>query len=475
MISPLRATAIVGMGTLVTLAASVVVAKSLAIFIGPEGVGVYGLFSSVLGLATLVAGLGIGTGLVRGIASALSQSGDERVAAIRRGGVLIALAAGVTGALVLIGLREPIAEVALGSTDRASSMFALALALPLYLLAGVELGVLNGYHRVRELTLAGAISAVIGGGITIACVAALGEDGIAPAILGSASVAAVIAVLLRLRSVGRTASASGHSIRLAAGSLLRFGGPFTASQLVGTGAQLLIPILILSQVGAAGVGHYRAAATIAIGYLAFLLTAMAQDYYPRVAGAAEMDLSALIERRTRIVVAIAAPIILAMLALSPLIVALLYTDEFLPAVDVLQWQLIGDLLKLPAWALSFVILARASSLTFLSLELVGGAALVAGVLLLTPVLGVAGTGVAYLVMYAAYYVAAWLLVQRVVRVGPGRLQLAIVLLAGGCTVVLLAAPEVSVLRSGLLLLVAASIAFVAWPRLWRHHRAGVLA
>lgn len=475
MISPLRATAIVGMGTLVTLGASVVVAKALAIFIGPEGVGVYGLFNSVLGLAMLVAGLGMGTSMVRGIASALSASDHERVAAIRRGGVLLALAAGIIGALVLIGLRVPIAEAALGSADRASSMLMLALALLLHLLAGVELGVLNGYHRVRELTIAGATSAAIGGGITIASVAALGEDGIALAILGSALVAAVVAVLLRIRTVGRTPSSSGLSIRMAARSLLRFGVPFTASQLVGTGAQLLIPVLILSQLGAAGVGYYRAAATIAIGYLAFLLTALAQDYYPRVASAAAIDLPSLIERRTRLVTAIAAPIIVAMLALSPLIVRLLYTDEFLPAADVLQWQLIGDLLKLPAWALSFVILARASSLRYLSLELIGGVALVAGILLLTPLLGGAGAGVAYLVMYVAYYFAAWVLIRGVVRVTPGRLQLGIVLLATGCVVILIVVPDVSPFRSGLLLLVAAGIAGVAWPRLWQQHRAGVLA
>jgi PST family polysaccharide transporter len=230
----------------------------------------------------------------------------------------------------------------------------------------------------------------------------------------------------------------------------------------------------LGLLGAAGVGYYRAAAAVSVGYLAFLLNAMAQDYFPRLAGAPEADLSSIIERRARIVAAIAAPIIVCMLALSPLVVSLLYTDEFLPAVAVLQWQLIGDLMKLPAWALSFAILARASPFRFLSLEAIGGAGLVAGVLLITPVLGIAGAGLAYLLSYLVYYVAALVLVQSVVRIRPGRLQLSMLGLSAGCSMILVAIPHASLLRSVLLLLIAAGIAGVAWPRLWRHHRAGLL-
>ena len=53
--------------------------------------------------------------------------------------------------------------------------------------------------------------------------------------------------------------------------MLRFGLPYTASMLVGTGVVLVMPVLVLHVVGSASVGYYRAAATIGIAYLGFLL------------------------------------------------------------------------------------------------------------------------------------------------------------------------------------------------------------
>lgn len=473
MISPLRATAIIGAGTVVTLATSVVVAKALAVLVGPEGLGRYGLLSSVLGLAMLIGGLGVNTAVVRAIAGALSESAVDRVMAVRRAGLLLALFGGTLGAVALVGLSQHIVSGPLASAADVSEIWILAPALVFQLVSGVELAILNGYHRMRALTLAAAMASVVGGVLTVGVIAALGRPGIALALLVSASAAVIIAVPVRVRALGR-APWTTVGLWPAVRALLRFGGPYTASQIAGTGAQLLVPIVIVGHVGTAGVGHYRAAAMVGAGYLAFLLNAMAHDYLPRVAGAAPDDLGGLIERRTRLVMAIAVPLILAMLALAPIAITLLYTSDFLPAVEVLQWQLVGDLLKLPAWALSFVILARASPITFLGLELIGGAALLAGVIALTPLVGISGAGIAYLLSYAVYYVAAWAAVRRSVSIVPGRLQLFILMLAAICLLLVVARPAADPLRSSVLLGLAVATAALAWPQLWRHHRQGIL-
>ena len=71
--------------------------------------------------------------------------------------------------------------------------------------------------------------------------------------------------------------------------LIQSGAPFALSQVVGAGVQLLVPVIVLYLLDAAAVGYYRAAFTVSVGYLAFLLNALAQDYYPRVAAASSFE------------------------------------------------------------------------------------------------------------------------------------------------------------------------------------------
>ena len=133
----------------------------------------------------------------------------------------------------------------------------------------------------------------------------------------------------------------------------------------------------MSLLQTADVGYYRAAATISVAYLAFLLNAMAQDYYPRISGMSDGPGIADVARtQLRFVLMVSLPLILLTSAIAPLLVTGLYSAEFSPATDVLRWQLIGDVLKLPSWTLSFVILARGTSGAFLTIEAIGGIALV---------------------------------------------------------------------------------------------------
>ena len=475
MISPVRATAVVGLGSVVSLAAGVIAAKVLALVIGPEGVGLLGVLQSLLGIAVLVGGLGISTGLVRALAAAGTNGDAERAVALRWAAEVGGLMTAAAGLLLLVALREPVAVAFLGGSGHETDVVFIGAALLFTVLAGVELGIINGYQRLGVLTVAAVTSALLAQGIMIVAVVAWGARGIAPALMASSATASLIAYAFRTRAIGVTARlADWGRVRRTAVDLVRFGVPVTGSALVGTGAQLLVPILVLHQLGQAQVGYYRAAATISVGYLAFLLTSFAQDYYPRVAAARTDQLLELIDQRIRLVLALAVPVIMATLALAPLAIRILYSAQFLPATDVLEWQLVGDLLRLPAWTMALVILARGSSVRFFMVELAGGATLVLGTWVGTAWLGLPGAGLAYLVTYAIYYPVVLLVVRRFAPVTPGRVQLAALALAA-LSLGLLALPmEFIVLRTAVFLGLSLGMALLAWPRMWRLHREGAL-
>ena len=475
MISPVRATAIVGLGSVISLGASVVAAKVLALVIGPDGVGLLGVTQSLLNICGLAAGLGVATGVVRALAAADAEGDMGGAAALRRSSELLVVASGAVGMMALLVLRQPLAQVFLGSESRSGDVVLIGGALLLTVLSGVEIGIINGHHRLRALTIATVSNALLAQAVMIGFVLAWGSRGIAPAILTASGIGLAVALIARSRAVGVLgASVDPHDLRRAGAGLLRFGLPYTASALVGVGAQLVIPVLVLNQLGQAQAGHYRAAATISVGYVAFLFTALAQDYYPRVAAARPEELLELIEKRMRLVMALAVPVILALLGLAPLVIRLLYTSAFLPATSVLDWQLAGDLLKIPAWTMVFVILARGSTGRYFAVELLGGATIVFGTWIGTSLFGLVGAGIGYFASYAIYYPAVLFAVRRYAPVTPGRLQAAILGLVV-LTLCLLALPsELQVLRTASFLALAVGMAALAWPRLWQLQRRGQL-
>jgi len=136
-----------------------------------------------------------------------------------------------------------------------------------------------------------------------------------------------------------------------------------ASALVGSGTQLALPILVLRHLGVTGVGFYGAAATIAQGYIGLLLNTLGQDYFPRVAADARRPaaLVGLVNEQHRILMLLSAPMILGLMALARQVIVLVYSPEFLPALELLEWQLVADLVRFSAWTMSFVVLARSGS------------------------------------------------------------------------------------------------------------------
>src|SRR5256885_4249888 len=83
--SILKATAVLSSASVVSILMGLVSAKVSAVLLGPGGLGYMGLLQSLLGLSGLIAGMGVGTGLVRAGARALAEHDARQEAALRAG------------------------------------------------------------------------------------------------------------------------------------------------------------------------------------------------------------------------------------------------------------------------------------------------------------------------------------------------------------------------------------------------------
>ena len=471
----MRATAWVAIGSVASMAFGLVAMKAYALIVGPEGVGLIGLMQSLVNIAVIIVGIGVTTSAISAMSNAVSSGDATRVATVRRAALLLPLTFGSLGAGALIVLREPAAAIALGSADRATEVVLLAAALLFSITAAANVSVLNGRREIAALTFLSVATAAVAAVAGIALVWTYGLEGLAPAVLAGAGANLVLAWWFQWRASSPTASvATPGDTAEAARGLISVGAPIAVSQLAGAGAVLVAPVLVLHLLGPADVGYYRAAATISIGYLTVLVAALTQDYLPRLAGAQSAEERAtMVERQMRLLLGLSVPAILALLAAGPLVLQLLYSEEFTPSFEVLKWQLVGDLIRIPAWILAFVLLAAGRTKALFFGELMAGAGLVIGITVGVNLLGLAGAGVGYAVAQIGYYAMVWLLVRRELSARPGRLQLAVLASVLAAVTILGLDPDDSI-RFVLFATAALLAAAIAWPRIYRLHRAGQL-
>jgi antigen flippase len=413
--SILKATVVLSSASIVSILTGLVSAKVSAVLLGPGGLGYMGLLQSLLGLSGMLAGMGVGTGLVRAGARALAGKDERQEAALRGGAWLLCWSLGGLAALLMIGLRTPLSRMMLGDARHGGAVVLVGAALLFTLAAGLQISTLNAHHRVSELARVGMLSSVFGVGFSLLIIWVWRARGIAGALLATTIVSwAVSYYYARRRTPVPRVPLTLNEKWVSARGLLRFGGPFTASMLVGAGVQLTLPVFVLHLLGTDNVGFYRAATAVSTNYLGFLIAAMAQDYYPRVSAVGDQtaSLGRLINDQYRLVLLLGGPIILGMLALVPYLVPLLYSRQFTPTVALLEWQLIGDIFKFTAWTMSFVILARSGSLTFFCVELVGGASLLIFSWLGMRWSGLEGVGLGFVLCNAIYYLLCWIILRR---------------------------------------------------------------
>lgn len=413
--SILKATAVLGSASVVSILMGLLSAKVSAVLLGPSGVGFMGLLQSLLGLSGLIAGMGVGAGLVRTGARALQDQDSRKMAALRAAAWLVTGALGVATALVMTLARAPLSQFMLGSGEHGGAVVLTAVGLMLTLAAGIQTSILNAHHRVGALARCSMLSSVIGVSFSMLLIWGWRAAAIPWAILAGCFVTwAISAYYLRRFEPRPKIELSRGEIWTALTGLLRFGAPFTASMMVGAGVTLALPVLVLHLLDTESVGYYRAAATVSVTYLGFVTASLAQDYYPRVSAVADQGkvLCELINDQHRLLMLLGGPIVLVMLALVPYLVPLIYSSQFEPTVALLEWQLVGDIFKLAAWTLAFVILARSGSLTFFFIELVGGASMLLFSWLGVRWAGLEGIGMGFVACAALYYSLCLIILRR---------------------------------------------------------------
>jgi PST family polysaccharide transporter len=398
--------------TAARLLAGLVVIKLVAWFAGPEGVGKLGQFMSLMSLLAVLAGGGISAGVVKYVAE--YRNDPQRLSRLLAAALWYALCAScLMGAAALVFSR-PLAVWLLGDPQYAGLIRVLAVAQLGIALVNYILAVINGFMDVRRL----AFIQVLGSMFSVVIVLWLSRW----LQLYGALLALVIGQVLWLvvglpawwrspyfqRSMLRMHFDREMTLRLAAFSMMTL-----TSALLPPLINIAVRDHLAAQYGWQQVGYWQAVSKVSDAYLLFLTTAINIYYLPKLASTQER--SALVgELRNAYRYILPAVVVLAtaVYVLRDWVTSVLFSADFSSANALYGPQLLGDVIKIASFILSYVMLAKAMTRLFIVSECVFAASYLLLVYVFTAHFGLIGAMYAFAVNYLIYLVFNVLVVRR---------------------------------------------------------------
>lgn len=414
----LKSTSIIGGASFINIAIGVLRGKVLAVLLGPAGVGLASLYNGLMGTASTVATMGLGTVGTRQIAEACSKDDAHAILVARRALYWGTMLLAVAGGLVVWSLRTVLAVYALGSASYSGAVGWLSIGVVLSVAGASQGALIQGMRRIGDIARLNVYGSVISTALGIGILWRWGSTGIVAYIL-LAPAASFALGHLYVSKLPKTKAESVTFPELTREwkMLLHLGLAMVGAGFVQQFAQLWIRIDVAKVLGPPALGQYQAAWAISMQYVAFVLGAMGTDYYPRLTGVIHDPKAAsrLVNEQTEIATLLSAPIFITMMAIAPWVIHLLYAASFTPAIEILRWQVLGDVLKVASWPLGFLILAAGDGKSFFATETASLMVLTGLITGLAPVFGLPITGIAYLVMYSFYLPLVYWLARR--RIG----------------------------------------------------------
>ncbi len=460
----LKATSIMGGTSVVIILLRMVRTKFLAVLLGPAGIGLIGIYESIVNFVNSATALGIGSSGVRQISEAMGSDDQVKISrtvlTLRR----TVLFSGLLGFCTLLFASGFISRITFGNKEHAGALAVLAIGIFFNEISGGQYALVQGARRIKDLAMLSILGALLGTVFGPLIFYFLHEKGIVLYLLTISGTSALASWWYSRRVEIRQVVMSWRETLIEAKPLVKLGLAFMFSGLMTTGTYYLLRVCIVRYTGVDGAGIYQAASALSVLYTGFILDAMGRDYYPRLTGVAGNyhEYNSLINKQMEVGVLLAMPGIIGTMAFTPFVISIFYSAKFLPAVGVLKWQILGILLRVIIWPMSYMFLAEGNGKLFFWTELFANAAHLCLVLVGVRFFGLPGAGMAFFGMYVLYFVVVYWIARTRYRYVMTRRNRSLLVVCTAATSAAFVAPLLLPSVPALILTIAITIAMALY-------------
>ncbi|MGI6224142.1 MAG: oligosaccharide flippase family protein [Prevotella sp.] len=376
--------------------------KLVAMILGPNGMGLMSLFTSTIKLISDSSNFGIGMSAVKDISSHYDAQNSTQmrhsILVIRSWSLLTAL----LGMLLCAVLGPLLNKWTFTWGDHTLHYILLSPVVGLMAITGGEMAILKGTRKLKSLAEISVMN-VVGALITsVPIYYFFGQAGIIPSLVVIALLQMLFTVHYSYRLYPPRYSFSRRLLGDGLG-MIKLGFAFVLAGIFGSGAEFLIRSYLNTSSSLDMVGLYNAGYMMTMTYAGLVFSAMETDYFPRLSSikGTGPQLNKAVNEQMEVSLLIVAPLLVAFIIAQPILLPLLYSGRFMPAMKMIQIMILAMYLRAVKLPVAYIPLAKGDSKSYLLMEALYDVALLVLVVVCFDSWGLTGTGIA-IVMAAIF-------------------------------------------------------------------------
>lgn len=385
--------------TIVKVLSGVIINKFISVYIGPSGLGIIGQFQNISGIIQTVASAGLTNGVVKYTAENSSRN------VFWSSALKITLTLSVFSAIVLILFSNYFAEYFLNNGSYYYIFILFGFTIFFFSINQLLLAIISGLKRIRFYILINIIQSVYSLVFTGLLIYFLNLEGALIAMVTNQSIVFFILLwFLRNDSDIRLEYFTERYNSQYGKKLLKFSLMTIVSVVCLPVSSLIIRNYIGTHLSWDFAGYWQAINYISTMYLMVITTVLSVYYLPRLASISDKNnLLSEIAKNSLVLLPLTVVSAAMIFLLKDWIVVLLFSKNFENMLVLLKYQLFGDVVKIAACLLSYLMLAKAMTKVFIYTEIFSAVNLTILSIYFLDSFGFIGLSYAYLINNIVYF------------------------------------------------------------------------
>ena len=384
---------------------SIVKMKLVALWLGAGGVGLFGIYQSVIDTIATFTDLGLRQSAVKDVA--VNKDNPGLLAKIAITVRKWSLFAGLLGAIVIAGMAIPLGKWFFGTTSGCWGFLILSIAMFLNSITGGEQALMQGTGKLRSLAWCNLIGSTIGLAVSIPMFYLWGNAGVVGSIIAYALAMCIATYRQRLKATSshcNTKAVSLKQIWMQGKGFAKLGICMAIAAFITSFAHTLFIGILNSISSTQEVGLVQAGDTIVVRYIGLIFTAIGMEFYPRAAANHNHNkrLQIFVNHEISLLLTVLTPLLALFLILREPIVTILYDKDFVSIVPFISWAALASIPKAVSWCMAYTIIAKGDGKIYILTEGLDALISVPLCLVAYTQYGLTGLGIAYIIWYLIY-------------------------------------------------------------------------
>ncbi|AGY54747.1 Protein wzxE [Bacteroidales bacterium CF] len=365
-----KATSLFGGVQAIQILLNLIRGKIIAVLLGAAGMGLNTMFTSTITMINNITSLGLNYSAVRDISQSNEAGDNQKLSST----VLIfrrwLYGSAIAGFILVMALSPLLSQYTFKSHDYTLAFIFLSLMLVFNTLSMGNAAVMQGTRNLKKFALYSFTGSLVSLIVSVPLYALWGMKAIVPALIISSFVTYLFSRYY-LSGIKMTPVKVPIKETYVKGlDMAKLGVLMLMSTSIGSLVNYLVNSYIISIGSIADLGFYQAGTSIVSQSIGLVFTAMAVDYYPRLAAVCnDRDkTNEMINQQTEIALLIALPILCLIMLTSTIVIHILWTKEYLIINNFIRILCLAMVFKVPGYLIGALLFAKGDKKVFFYVE-----------------------------------------------------------------------------------------------------------